>query len=119
MSAGKQCTDCMFQVTGDAGYSNWTVEETTYGCLLNKHPKLPKIGSYTWETEHTKTMAFASKCDSYSEGKRIELDVDHDEGSKISSYGGEKAAHLIAKVRFNDDINHPDFQKLLWEDYGT
>lgn len=34
----KKCENCRFARFKDEGYSNYTVEGTTFECMINKHP---------------------------------------------------------------------------------
>lgn len=64
------CTECAWLVKTDAGYSNYTVEETHLECLMDKHPLLPATA--TWQDEGL----LGVECSSYRKGTPAHLDVD-------------------------------------------
>jgi len=56
----------------DYGYSNYTVEGTTFYCFLKKHPDQPFDRFYGDD----KRLNHANNCKHYRHGIPIELDVD-------------------------------------------
>ena len=75
----KSCNSCYYAAHVDEGYSNYTVEGTTFWCLLSKHPDAP-FDEWYGEDER---MKFAEKCDSFYKGEGFNLDVD---GDSIKEY---------------------------------
>jgi hypothetical protein len=62
----------------DAGYSNYTVEETEVRCALGCNPLLPAVEPYDWEPTPNDNWAAtqATRCERYAEGPLVVLDVD-------------------------------------------
>lgn len=79
-----KCTDCRYCVEMDYGYSNYTVEGTTAGCLLKLNPELPKDRFYGEEP----ALDYADKCDHFSAGKSVAVDCDREEGA-LENYSGD------------------------------
>lgn len=82
------CIGCKFLYKEDSGYSNYTVEETTVNCAIRRNPNLPSSEPYDWYSRGMDAdndnwpRTNDSRCDRFSPGKYIWLDVDHEE--KIS-----------------------------------
>lgn len=70
----RSCTDCRYRLSQDEGYSNYTVENTTFHCLLKKHPDMPFDEFYGED----KRLLFAEQCDSFSAGEGVFIDVDRE-----------------------------------------
>lgn len=68
----KLCTDCKYRLAEDEGYSNYTVEGTTFHCLLKKHPEMPFDEFYGED----KRLKFADQCDGFAAGESVQIDVD-------------------------------------------
>ena len=68
----KNCTDCAYAVMDDFGYSNYTVEGTTFYCGLKLHPE---DGFDRWYGED-KRLGFADECKDYKKGDCVWIDVD-------------------------------------------
>ncbi len=62
------CTECRHALLQDEGYSNYTVEGTTFSCKLELNPH----GSFDRFYGVDKRLAFAEQCTSFAEG-----DVEH------------------------------------------
>ena len=73
--AAKKCSDCKYRLAQDWGYSNYTVEGTTFNCLLEKHPEMPFDEFYGED----KRLDFAEKCDGFSRGEGVFIDCDREE----------------------------------------
>lgn len=73
----KSCNTCKWALFVDHGYSNYTVEGTTFHCQLNKHPDCPFDRWYGEEAR----LEHAEKCPDYEHGNPIELDVDNEDGN--------------------------------------
>lgn len=68
----KSCNDCRFAIMTDFGYSNYTVEGTTFLCGKNLHPH----GEFDrWYGEETR-LQYAEECIGYEGGGAIFIDVD-------------------------------------------
>ena len=70
----KNCKDCRFSIMQDFGYSNYTVEGTTFYCGLNVHPN-NGFDHFYGEDER---LNYADQCSNYDEGCGINLDVEGD-----------------------------------------
>lgn len=72
------CKNCKFAVYQDEGYSNYTVEGTTFYCALGSHPQ----GSFDrWYRENDLLNYI---CDAHSVGEPIEMDVDRENVSGLT-----------------------------------
>lgn len=69
-----KCTDCKYRLAEDFGYSNYTVEGTTFHCLLKKHPEMPFDEFYGRD----KRLEYAVHCDSFTAGESVFLDCDRE-----------------------------------------
>lgn len=75
----KSCVGCRFMMFKDRGWSNYTVEYTDVHCLLDKNRNLPADEPWDWKQDvDNDNWPFTneSRCDSYSGGNQMELDVD-------------------------------------------
>lgn len=68
----KNCGGCRFALFEDHGYSNWTVEGTTFHCLKAAHPN---DGFDRWYGED-KRLCYAEECGPFEAGEPVEVDVD-------------------------------------------
>ncbi len=81
----KTCMDCKWRLSVDEGYSNYTVENTTFHCLKKLHPDMPFDEFYGED----KRLDFAQQCSGYVAGEGTGLDVDRDdqkEDGDLSAY---------------------------------
>ena len=95
------CTECLYFVREDAGYSNYTVEETNVGCLHNLNPNLPSTESYSWETKQAEQVKM--NCTTFEkarDGEQIRLDVDREEGNTILDYTTSLKLQLILRLKY-------------------
>lgn len=69
------CIDCKFAVFVDYGYSNYTVEGTTFSCALGAHPD----GEFDRFYGEDKRLEFANECPKFAEGEAIHMDVESQE----------------------------------------
>ena len=69
--AKKNCSNCRFE---DVGYSNSTVEGTSFECLVNKHP----YGKFDRWYETDGRLHWALWCEYYESGKPIHIAVEGD-----------------------------------------
>ena len=70
----KKCSNCKNSLMVDEGYSNYTVESTTFYCLLDKNPLAPFDRWYGKEPK----LEFAEECLSFDKGAGESLDVDRE-----------------------------------------
>lgn len=76
----KTCSECKFALMQDKGYSNYTVEGTTFSCMLQEHPD----GEFDrWYGEDSK-LHYAEECEKYEEGYPETLDVDNETYDSLS-----------------------------------
>lgn len=71
----KTCMDCRYRLSDDFGYSNYTVEGTTFYCLLKKHPDMPFDEFYGED----KRLKYAEQCGSFVAGEGVYLDCDRED----------------------------------------
>lgn len=74
------CENCKFAYLVDYGYSNYTVEGTTFYCLANKHPKDGFDRFYGEEDQ----LKYAVECPSFTNGEAIHMDVDGEGESELT-----------------------------------
>ena len=74
------CNDCKFSILLDYGYSNYTVEGTTFRCAANAHPE---DGFDNWYGED-KRLLFAQICDKFEAGDGISMDVEGECESELT-----------------------------------
>lgn len=103
----KTCTDCIFGVLKDEGYSNYTVENTIFHCLHNAHPE----GVFDqWYGEDSR-LEFAASCERYAAGKCIELDVELEDVPYISD---ENAFNLSVVQNYSCDPRRDALFAIWW-----
>lgn len=79
MANEKSCVGCKFLYTQDHGYSNYTVEETSVHCALNRNPNLSEEELRPWDWNQGDDNWPATKdsrCERYATGDQIHFDVD-------------------------------------------
>lgn len=69
-----KCSDCHNRITRDTGYSNYTVEGTSFNCALGLHPQAPFDNFYG----EAKEMNFAESCSQFKYGDGLEIDVEEE-----------------------------------------
>jgi len=72
--AGRRCDQCRHAKLKQYGYSSYTVEGTTFFCVLERHPDR----SFDRWYGEDKRLKFANKCDHFREGTPIKIGVDGD-----------------------------------------
>ena len=102
MSVKRKCTECAWLARQDAGYSNYTVEETELICLLRLNPALPATESYSHETEQSIEMQFADKCPRFLAGDGPHFDVDREEGA-LSNYTKVQQVKVFLKMKHGSE----------------
>ncbi len=68
----RSCNTCRYALFEDYGYSNYTVEGTSFYCLKNAHPS---DGFDRWYGED-KRLDFGKDCETYILGDPVDKDVD-------------------------------------------
>jgi hypothetical protein len=68
----KTCETCKYAIFKEEGYSNYTVEGTTFYCFMKSHPAAPFDRFYNQD----KRLNYAETCISYKHGIPITMDVD-------------------------------------------
>lgn len=77
----KNCRDCRFAVHMDYGYSNYTVEGTTFACGKDQHPD----GAFDEFYGEEKKLLYAESCPLFESGDGIRIDVEGDNVTLLSS----------------------------------
>lgn len=77
----KKCSECVFAILHDYGYSNYTVEGTTVYCSKDIHPD---NGFDRWYGQDKRNL-HAENCSSFIEGSPVEIDVDSESLEKGSN----------------------------------
>lgn len=70
----RSCRTCTFAVFVDYGYSNYTVEGTSFNCANGRHPD----GSFDRGWNIDPRLDYGKKCKGYAAGDPIEMDVDRE-----------------------------------------
>ena len=99
----KNCADCQYAVMKDWGYSNWTVEGTSFFCVKQLHPN---DGFDRFYGEDVR-LQFAEECESFKDGDPIEMDVDSEE--RPFTHDPELLMLLLGM----DFINEADIKKAM------
>jgi len=101
----RRCNNCLFFMTQDEGYSDYTIEITVVHCLKNNNSYFPIGESYSWEREDSPDyiqLQIAETCEYYKEGEGLVLSVDDPE-SDVAECGN---AELIKA--YNAYMSNPD-----------
>jgi hypothetical protein len=112
-SLERVCTTCKFCLRADYGYSNWTVEGTSLGCLKGLNPALEGEDA-PWREPSPKLVAaldVAQRCSWYRAGAPATLDVDQ-EGIP---WDKPTTPQTFIDAGYTDDL---DVAQLLQADYG-
>ena len=75
----QSCVGCKFLYAQAEGYSNYTVENTSVRCAKDLNDKLPADEPYDWGKTDNWPATMYGRCDQYSPGEYIMLDVDHED----------------------------------------
>lgn len=97
MANEKSCMGCKYLYEQDCGYSNYTVEETEMRCAKDRNPNLPADRPWDWykdDDNWPKTQD--SRCELYSPGKLVNLDVDGEESVASQTEDPEQLAAICA-----------------------
>ena len=95
----KSCVGCKWLYRHDFGYSNYTVMETKVLCAQDKNQNLPADDPYDWVEDADKDnwkKTNESRCELYSSGPMVYLDVDGETGPGDCTDDAE-VADVIAK----------------------
>ena len=68
----RTCMDCRFACHIDHGYSNYTVQGTTFSCAKKAHPD----GEFDEFYSKDKRLEYAAKCSDFEAGEGVFMDVD-------------------------------------------
>lgn len=68
----KTCLGCQFGCHIDYGYSNYTVEGTTFRCAKKLHPG----GEFDEYYGEDKRLEYAKECPGYEYGEGVSMDVE-------------------------------------------
>jgi hypothetical protein len=74
MSGIRTCMTCKYAVHQDFGYSNYTVEGTTFSCAKNLHP----AGSFDEFYGEDNRLEHGKDCVGWVHGDGVAMDVDHE-----------------------------------------
>ena len=99
VSLFKKCTECKYHILRDEGYSNYTVEGTSFNCALGLNPHAPFDNFYSKAPE----LNFAESCNSFKSGLGLQIDVDGEVMSDLTPAQEElleleKTSMLIKQV---------------------
>jgi hypothetical protein len=72
VSLFRKCTECRFHILRDEGYSNYTVEGSSFNCAKGLNPAAPFDNFYS----KAKELNFAENCGGFKSGLGLQLDVD-------------------------------------------
>lgn len=76
----RSCVDCRFSVNIDFGYSNYTVEGTTFHCAKKAHP----AGEFDRFYGEEPKLKYATDCQQFEEGEGVFMDVDGEAEAKLT-----------------------------------
>lgn len=77
----KSCVGCKYLYTYGSGYSNWTHLDDVVCCAKNRNPNLEDEEPDDWNMEDDNwPKTNASRCELYSPGEMVRLDVDGEDG---------------------------------------
>lgn len=87
MSSSPSCARCKCRILRDDGYSNYTVESTSLGCVLGLNPSLPVEEPLNTDVEESAApFDFAATCARYEEGGALaHFEVEDDIPSHLSA----------------------------------
>lgn len=96
----KSCVGCKFLYGHDEGYSNYSVENTSMICALNRNPNLPSGQPWDWTREPDNwPKTNESRCERYAPGTEVRLDVDGEDKVEDQTQDPE----VIAAIRGADN----------------
>lgn len=91
----KKCSECVYAVVVNEGYSNWTVTGSVVWCGKFLHPN-PGFDEWYGENKDDK---FAETCESFLAGERVNIDVDASWESEKHQYEAYSNGYVT-----NEDI---------------
>lgn len=71
----KKCSECVFCITVEYGYSNYTVEGADAYCSKELNPDMPFDNWFGEDKRHL----FAENCSEFVSGDRVYIDCDREE----------------------------------------
>lgn len=75
------CIGCKYLYSEGDGYSNYTVLEQEVKCAKDANPNLPAYMPCDWDADNDNwTRTNSSRCEFYSSGGMVALDVDGEDG---------------------------------------
>lgn len=80
MNDERSCRNCKFAIHADFGYSNYTVEGTTFHCGKKLHPD----GEFDEFYGEDKRLKFAEQCQGFEAGEGIWMDVDNENEADLT-----------------------------------
>lgn len=79
--SGKSCVGCKFLYTVGTGYSNWTHLDDEVNCAKDRNQNLPADEPDDWdEANDNWPMTKNARCELYSPGVKVALDVEGADG---------------------------------------
>ena len=103
MKTLKTCNACKYAIFKEEGYSNYTVEGTTFYCFKQRHPEAPFDRFYGDD----KRLNYAQLCISYRHGQPIDMDVDQ------TDYNLTPIQIVMYNITTNDDLDAGPHQHAL------
>jgi hypothetical protein len=88
------CSECIYSIREDNGYSNYTVEGTDIDCLKSLNPNFPVDAWYG----ECKQGLFAAECPSFFRGVGVSVDVDQDMG-ELENYSDDPEIKELLRIR--------------------
>ena len=76
----KTCMNCRFGCHIDEGYSNYTVEGTTFACAKKLHPS----GDFDEFYNTDKRLEYGADCAGFEVGEGVEMDVDRESEADLT-----------------------------------
>lgn len=77
----RSCSNCRYEWLEDTGYSNYTVEGTTFTCLKGAHPD----GTFDRFYGDLPAYGYAKECPTYLLGTGLHHDVDGEWSLQVSA----------------------------------
>jgi hypothetical protein len=78
--AKRTCGNCRFTVNEDFGYSNYTVEGTTFNCAKRLHPD----GAFDRFYGEEPKLQYAEQCAGFEAGEPVAIDCECEDVDELS-----------------------------------
>ena len=93
----QSCVGCKFLYSESTGYSNYTWNDNDIKCAKDKNPNLPaeKCGDWTPQRDNW-SKTDTSRCELYSPGEMVTLDVEGEDGPGNYTKDEEAIAAICA-----------------------